>query len=192
MRTKGGCKDEKRSMIVHRPLLFCYYYMIMNKKIIVGSLIIIFLVTVCILTTYILLRQPSDDQTKITFEFPAGIPTEYIHTVDWPPIIQTIAEKLSCTEAGTETTRAGKTEKKIINGRTFCKTQVTEGAAGSVYTQYAYAFAGNDPEHETTILTFTLRAVQCANYDEDKRSACEKERASFDIDSIITNSIKNL
>lgn len=57
-----------------------------------------------------------------------------------------------------------------------------EGAAGSVYTLYAYAWPAADT---VIILTFSLRSVQCGNYDEALRSECERERAAFSIDPII-------
>ncbi len=108
--------------------------------------------------------------------------TTYIRAIDWPPKVQTVAGPFTCTTAGTETARAGGTEKITINNHDYCLTRVSEGAAGSTYIQYAYAFpVGN----EVKILTFSLQFIQCGNYDEPKKSACEKERASFDINSII-------
>jgi hypothetical protein len=132
----------------------------------------------------------------LVFEFPEQLSTEYIHPVDWPPTVRIVSESFVCTEAGTETARAGKTEMKTVNGYTFCKTTESEGVAGSIYTQYAYSFNSGransrGEKQETTIVTFSLRSVQCANYDEPKRTACETERATFDIDALIINSIKN-
>ena len=34
------------------------------------------------------------------------------------------------------------------------------------------------------MLTFTLRWVQCLNYDEPKAFACKAEQASFDVNSL--------
>ncbi len=123
-----------------------------------------------------------DASTSISFSYPENLPTQYIYTVDWPPKIQVINEPYSCTAAGSETARAGQTESVTINGHPYCVTKVTEGAAGSIYTQYAYAFPYNS---KTVILTFSLRFVQCGNYSGMESAACETERASFTVDNVI-------
>ncbi|MFA6256726.1 MAG: hypothetical protein WCT29_00235 [Candidatus Paceibacterota bacterium] len=110
---------------------------------------------------------------------PLELYTKYVTAVDWPPFVRTEDEAFTCTEAGTPTERAGGTELKTINGRTYCVTEVTEGAAGSTYTQYAYAFP---KDNKTMIATFSLKFVQCANYDEPERSDCAGEQAGFNVD----------
>lgn len=132
----------------------------------------------------------TDSKSGATFSAPEQLSTKYISTVEWPPQIQILKEPFACTDAGTEITRRGQTEKRTIDGRTYCVTKMAEGAAGSIYTQYAYAFslAG-----KTIIFTFTLRAVQCANYDDPQKTACENERLVFDPDRIVdrmANSLK--
>ena len=123
-----------------------------------------------------------DTTTGVTFHFPEDIKTTYIHTVDWPPKVNIYNEIFDCTEAGEETDRAGKTEKRTIGGTEYCVTVESEGAAGSVYSNYAYSFLRGQG---TIILTFSLRAVQCANYPESQRIACEAEREDFEIDETI-------
>lgn len=66
--------------------------------------------------------------------------------------------------------------------RAGCITRVKEGAAGSVYTMFAYAMPADDL---VIILTFSLRAAQCGNYDAARRIECERERADFSIDPVI-------
>lgn len=90
-------------------------------------------------------------------------------------------EPFSCVEGGSEIAISGKKERRLVDGRAYCVTKESEGAAGSVYTNYSYAFSGNN---STIIFTFTLQATQCGNYDDPKKVACENERSSFDIDSI--------
>ncbi|HEY4493855.1 MAG TPA: hypothetical protein VJB95_00250 [Candidatus Paceibacterota bacterium] len=128
----------------------------------------------------------TDPNSGATFSYPPELGTKYISTIDWPPAVYIPEDgfggEFTCTEAGNETDRAGKTEKKTINGHDYCVTRVAEGAAGSIYTQYAYAFEKDDV---TTILTFSLRATQCGNYDDTEKAKCEAERASFNIDSAI-------
>ena len=117
-----------------------------------------------------------------TFKYPEVLSTRYIFSIDWPPQVQILEGPFICTEAGEATDRAGKTEERTINSRIYCVTEVTEGAAGSIYTQYAYAFqTGN----KAAILNFSLRLVQCGNYSKSERQDCENERETFNIDGII-------
>lgn len=130
-----------------------------------------------------------DPQKGTAFRYPENLSTQYINTVDWPPKIQILQESFTCTEAGSSTDRAGRTEQQIINGNTYCVTEVTEGAAGSMYTQYAYAFPKSN---RVVILTFSLRFLQCQNYDEAERNACENERSTFAIDSTLDRIARTL
>jgi hypothetical protein len=113
--------------------------------------------------------------------------TKYITTVDWPPKINTENTPFTCTEAGSETDRAGQTKQLVINNHTYCVTKITEGAAGSIYTQYAYARAKNN---QTEIFTFSLQFVQCGNYSEPEKTSCEQERQMFDINTFIDQYIQ--
>lgn len=124
----------------------------------------------------------TDSAQGFTFQYPETLTTKYITTVDWPPKVSISGDPFACTTAGKETDRAGQTTKEIINGRAYCVTKVVEGAAGSMYTQYAYA---TEIENKVLYFTFTLRATQCANYEPTERTACESERAAFDIDSLV-------
>ncbi len=131
----------------------------------------------------------TDIATGISFSYPEKLPAQYIYTIDWPPKVQLINQPFSCTPAGSETGRAGKTESLTINGHPYCVTKVTEGAAGSIYTQYAYAFPYNS---QTVILTFSLRFVQCGNYSGIESAACQTERASFNIDTSIDSIVQSI
>lgn len=113
----------------------------------------------------------------LVFKFPADLNTSYITPTDWPPVLSIDTHPFACTEAGVETARAGQTTQTIINTHTYCITRESEGAAGSMYTQYAYARARGNT---TAILTFSMRLVQCGNYDEPKKSECDAERTAFD------------
>jgi len=124
----------------------------------------------------------SDTTRKISFNYPRELGTKYLHPMDWPPMVQILNTPISCTEAGTETSRAGETSLDSINGRQYCVTKVTEGAAGSIYTQYAYAFAKSG---KVAILTFSLHFVQCQNYEDPQKTECITERNVFNIDQII-------
>lgn len=124
----------------------------------------------------------ADSGRDISFRYPPDFGTRYIHALDWPPMLQVLEGPFECTEAGSETARAGRTELDGISGRRYCVTRLTEGAAGSVYTSYAYAF---ETDGGIAILTFSARAVQCGNYDQPQRSECDAERQAFDPGALV-------
>ena len=118
----------------------------------------------------------------ITFQAPSTLGTSYVSVVDWPPRVEIQEGPLSCTEAGEPTERAGKTELRNKHNHSYCVTERVEGAAGSIYTQYAYAF---EEGSRVVILTFSTRKVQCANFGEDEMALCEAEQQSFSMDDLI-------
>ncbi len=119
---------------------------------------------------------------KVSFSYPVSLSTSYISTVDWPPVVNILDEDFSCIEAGEETDSAGITSKETINGKEYCVTKESEGAAGNTYTNYAYAFW---KEGKTIILTFSLRQPQCANYPEPQSTICSDEQEDFDLDGVV-------
>jgi len=166
----------------------------MNKKLIIS---VVFLIAFSLAGFFVLTKKPkentapitttewktfSDEAMGITFQYPENFFTTYIDATDWPPVANIIDGPLACVDSGEETVQAGKTESKTINQHEYCITKVVEGAAGSTYTQYAYA---REIQNKYIFLTFTLRAPQCVNYDDPKKSACIGEEATFDINSII-------
>lgn len=123
-----------------------------------------------------------DDKNQLTFRYPEQLNTQYIRFFDWPPQAQVINRPFSCTEGGNKIMPAGETTSADINNRIYCVTKEVGAAAGSIYTQYAWSWGDRG---NTVILTFTIRADQCGNYDEDLMKECEAERATFSIDGII-------
>lgn len=127
--------------------------------------------------------------TLATSPVPTSPPsTKYISPVDWPPKVSTENKPFSCLEAGSEQSTAGQTKKIIVNNHTYCVTKETQGAAGSIYTQYAYAVAKGD---QTEIFTFSLRFVQCDNYPESEKTTCENESQSFNVDTFMDQYIQS-
>jgi len=116
------------------------------------------------------------------FAYPEEWIPEYVSTADWPPVLRVTDEEYACTEAGEETERAGETTEITLESRTYCRTMVSEGAAGSVYIQYAYAFPFDG---RTAIFTFSLRYPQCLNYDEPEQQACFDDQEGFDVDRFV-------
>lgn len=131
----------------------------------------------------------ADESSGVTFKYPQNIDLKYVSLFDWPPKVQIINEEFTCTEAGTPTLRGGQTTKEEINGTKFCVTKIMEGAAGSTYTEYAYAFP---VENKTAIFTFTLRSPNCGNYDEPQMSECKAEQDSFDFRPTVSKIAKSL
>lgn len=125
----------------------------------------------------------------ITFSYPARLSLEYIHPVQWPPRIEVLNQEFSCKQGGSAIMEGGQVTQKQTNGETYCVTTQQEGAAGSVYSTYAYSWGKN---HKTVTITFTLRSVQCANYDESRKIACEQEQASFNVDTLATSILQSV
>lgn len=115
------------------------------------------------------------------FQYPANPSSNYLTFLDWPPQIQVVGGSLKCEEAGLPGERAGRTEKREVNSREYCVTEVVEGAAGSIYTQYAYAFERDD---EILIITFTTQMPQCLNYPDPEMSICVTDQENFNLDEL--------
>lgn len=131
----------------------------------------------------------SETEKGVSFRYPERSPWTHISFADWPPQAWMLEGGFSCTEAGTEIDRAGRTEGRTIAGKDYCVTTILEGAAGSVYGLYAYATAY---EEGTAILTFGLRFTQCSNYDSPIREECESERRTYDLDSLVDRMMRTL
>ena len=129
-----------------------------------------------------------DDKTGLTFEYPDKVLTKYIDAVDWPPKAQVLQQPFTCNETEGNIDQ-GQIQKEIINGRDYCVTKESEGAAGSIYTTYTYAFPYNN---ETVSLTFSLRLVQCDNYDDPQKAVCKQEQALFNPDNVVDQMAESL
>ncbi len=115
---------------------------------------------------------------------PAGGSTNYIRPHEWPPKLQVIDNAgFSCEEGGLGINgRPGMTIQKRINNTVYCIENVSEGAAGTSYTDYTYTFL---KDSKLVKLSFTLAYPQCENYDDPQKTECEQERQAFDLDALI-------
>lgn len=129
------------------------------------------------------------DSLGTTFQYPKDFGTTYVEPVDWPPLVQFVDGPFSCVEAGDAEERAGRSERRVIDSRVYCVTEVIGAAAGSIYTQYAYATEKNG---KVAILTFSTRKPQCANYESPQKEACEREQAQFSVDDITDRVMQTL
>ena len=123
----------------------------------------------------------------IEYQYPETLVTTYIHAQEWPPRVTSATGTFTC-PADTSTSSPARITREVINGRTYCMSLESEGAAGSVYSTYAFTTSKDD---KLVTVSFTLRAPNCANYDDPQRVACESERASFNINDIIDRIIKS-
>lgn len=112
-----------------------------------------------------------------SFNYPENFGTKYISVVEWPPILSISTDGYSCVPSGSMIEASGLVEAVSANGNNYCLTRSSEGAAGSVYTKYSYS---RDAGVETQTLSFTLRSVQCGNYDQPEQKTCQTERDGFD------------
>ena len=124
-----------------------------------------------------------DTDTGLSFMYPADFGSLYITPVDWPPTLTIGQALVPCLE------RSDPTELRTVNGKTYCITREEEGAAGSVYTRYTYEFEyGGGPLE----LKFSVREVQCTNYDEPQQSTCITEQDLFNADIIFENIVESI
>ena len=128
----------------------------------------------------------SHNDQGITFRHPSKMPTKYISSQTWPPKISvsttTPDAVLDCPTAASTDSRQDWAAKRTIITRTYCIKATSEGAAGSVYTDYTYTTLNAS---RLVTVSFTLRSPQCLNYDNPKQAECAQERTKFDLDSLV-------
>ncbi|NTU98967.1 hypothetical protein HGA64_03090 [Candidatus Falkowbacteria bacterium] len=59
---------------------------------------------------------------------------------------------------------------------------MSEWAVGTIYNNYEYATISGG---KLVTIKIVLAEVQCANYDDPKKTACEQERKKFNPDDVI-------
>ncbi len=121
-----------------------------------------------------------------TFQYPEQLQTKYIFTQEWPPKLQVIDNVgFSCEQGGLGINgRPGMTIQKKINDIVYCIENVSEGTAGTFYTDYIYTFL---KDSKLVKLSFTLAYPQCDNYNDPQKTECEQERQTFDLDTLISH-----
>jgi hypothetical protein len=119
----------------------------------------------------------------ITFQYPKELLAEYVSVAEWPPVITVETGIYLCETTPQEVSSMSDiTSERLVDNRTYCVNIKNEGAAGSVYSSYAYTTAQNG---KLVKISFTLQYPDCNNYDEEQRKACAGEREVFDVDSIV-------
>ncbi len=90
--------------------------------------------------------------------------------------------EIGCEVTPLESSLPLRMSKKEINGRQYCIGAFSEGAAGSVYTEYAYATVVGE---DVYVIKFVARYPNCSNYPDKERGECEMERETFNLDNLV-------
>lgn len=154
------------------------------------TLLIIFTVFILIGIFYFF-EKPQPQEESLIFGQIEPLNTKYISGQVWPPQIVVSEEaNLICEETPKESSFSLRTYKEVFNNQEYCITASSEGAAGSIYTEYSYTTL---KFKKLIRLDFVLRFNNCANYEEVENLACTQERESFNptkyIDKIISEAL---
>jgi hypothetical protein len=133
-----------------------------------------------------IVETPNHSADGISFDAPA-LSTKYISAVSWPPKVTVSETSFLCTESQEADMRS--IEKRMVDNHSYCVVKRVGGAAGSTYTDYTYI---TEKDSKTIEISFSLRAVQCANYDEPTKAECEAEREAFDLDSLVHRMVNSV
>ncbi len=126
------------------------------------------------------------DNGTSTFLYPRTLGLKYMHEQEWPPRLSFMTGSFSCIPGRTEVQT---TYEQSIAGAPYCVSVLSEGAAGSMFVTYRYAFARTGG---VGVITFTVRETQCGVYDDPQKSACENERAQFNPDTLAESILKTI
>ncbi len=116
--------------------------------------------------------------SAVEFQYP-NLTTKYISGQVWPPKVSVQAGNVNCPAASST----------IISGQVFCTSASSEGAAGSIYTNYMYS---SEIQNKDVTFQFTLRFVQCGNYNGQEKTECEAERTNFLPDALLIPILQSL
>ncbi|BFD25166.1 MAG: hypothetical protein JST_000490 [Candidatus Parcubacteria bacterium] len=127
--------------------------------------------------------------TGESYSYPPRLETKYISSRDWSPTLIVLNAPYSCNPVGNESSPGIWKAEKTIDGRSYCVSTYSEGAAGTIYKNYSYYFplAG-----QTGVISFFLGYPQCVNYDDPEKTACEKEQADFNLDALVEEIVKTI
>jgi membrane-bound inhibitor of C-type lysozyme len=108
---------------------------------------------------------------------------------DWPLVIEIKNGKLTCQTTPEESSFSKRFFQQDVDERTYCIRAESEGAAGSVYTDYTYytIYKGN-----LIAINFVLRFTNCSHYSEPQSLECRAEREAFDIGNTINKIVDSI
>lgn len=97
--------------------------------------------------------------------------------------------QIECEETPLESSLALRISKKEINEQKYCIAAFSEGAAGSVYTQYSYTTV---IENNVYLINFIARYVDCNNYSNQQKVECKLERENFNLDILVDSELRRM
>jgi hypothetical protein len=139
-------------------------------------------------------------EKQLHYDILVDLNTEYIGSQEWKVIIVNEEEKyppkfeitegqIDCQKTSSESDLLFRTVKRKNDGRIYCIESLSEGAVGTIYTQYTYSTIKSG---SLIMVSCVIRYPQCINYSEPQRTECANERETFDLDKIISHIVKNL
>ena len=139
-------------------------------------------------------------EKQLHYDILVDLNTEYIGSQDWkvkivneeekyPPKFKITEGQIDCKKTSSESGLLFRTVKRKIDGRIYCIESLSEGAAGTIYTQYTYSTIKSG---SLIMVSCVIRYPQCINYSEPYRTECANERETFDLNKIIGHIVKNL
>lgn len=97
--------------------------------------------------------------------------------------------EIECDETPLESSLPLRVNKKEINEQKYCISASSEGAAGSVYTQYAYTTVIGSNVY---LIKFVARYINCNNYPDKEKRECETERENFNLDILVDLEVEKM
>jgi membrane-bound inhibitor of C-type lysozyme len=136
------------------------------------------------------------------FKAPESLEEKYVSLQKWPPEIKILANKnywpsgieiengeLKCQTTLEESSVSKRFYQQNINGRIYCIRAESEGAAGSVFTDYTYYTIY---KNNLVSINFVLRFTNCLHYSKPQSIECSAEREVFDIDNTINKIVDSI
>lgn len=127
-------------------------------------------------------RSREDEGNGFTFDYPVTLGTNYVSPQLWPPTFTKVTTTASCEADEEGQANATTSSATTFNGVNYCLRERSEGAAGSRYTTYEVSFPKGNEQLQ---MHFSLRRVQCANYEGTEQSACTSAQESFKVVELV-------
>lgn len=107
-----------------------------------------------------------------------ALPTKYLSSQNWPPVVTTSSQSYSCNNIGVAPNTEGNniTAQRIINGKKYCITSVSDHAMSHTYTDYTYTTINGNGTKTTS---FSLGVVSCGVYDKVEADQCQVSVSTF-------------
>lgn len=132
----------------------------------------------------------ADSNSNLNFKVPDTSNFQYASFRDWQFDVLPfdVSMELSCEVTDATTSQNLRRSRVSINDITYCVEASSEGAAGSVYTEYKYTRILGD---NLVNVRFTVQYPNCQNYSEIESLACSQEREGMNVDVLVNNLFVN-